>query len=154
MEELTSFIPKGRVCAILTVGIQSNRYFCLLNPYCMYTLYAIPNCDTVKKARTWLADHGITYQFHDYKKQGIDRPTIEHWLTQKSWEELVNRAGMTWKKLPDSEKPIDAEGAIALMLEKPSVIRRPLIESNGQVVALGFKAGEYDTTFGQQTITN
>ncbi|GAB3990614.1 ArsC family reductase [Spirosoma daeguense] len=113
----------------------------------MYTLYAIPNCDTVKKARTWLAEHGIDYQFHDYKKQGIDRQTIEHWLTQKSWEELVNKAGQTWKKLPDSEKPTDKEGAIALMLDKTSVIRRPLIESDDKIVALGFKSEEYAETF-------
>ena len=113
----------------------------------MYTLYAIPNCDTVKKARTWLADHGVAYQFHDYKKQGIDRATIERWLMQKPWEELVNRAGATWKKLPDAEKPTTADEAIALMLEKTSVIRRPLIESNGQIVALGFKADDYAATF-------
>lgn len=113
----------------------------------MYTLYAIPNCDTVKKARTWLAEHGVTYQFHDYKKQGIDRRTITHWLTQENWEGLVNRAGTTWKKLPDAEKPTDAEGAIALMLAKPSVIRRPLIELNGQLIALGFKADDYQKTF-------
>ena len=113
----------------------------------MYTLYAIPNCDTVKKARTWLADHGVAYQFHDYKKQGIDRATIERWLTQKPWEELVNRAGATWRKLPDTEKPTTADEAIALMLEKTSVIRRPLIESNGQIVALGFKADDYAATF-------
>lgn len=113
----------------------------------MYTLYAIPNCDTVKKARVWLAEHGINYRFHDYKKQGIDRKTIEHWLTQKPWEELVNRAGTTWKKLLDTEKPTDTEGAVALMLEKPSVIRRPLIEANGQLVALGFKTGQYEETF-------
>ncbi|WP_420148632.1 ArsC family reductase [Spirosoma sp.] len=113
----------------------------------MFTLYAIPNCDTVKKARMWLAEHRIDYTFYDYKKQGIDRQTIEHWLTQKTWEELVNRSGQTWKKLPDSEKPTDAKGAIALMIDKPSVIRRPLIESNGQIVALGFKADDYEKTF-------
>ncbi|RIV17726.1 ArsC family reductase [Fibrisoma montanum] len=113
----------------------------------MYTLYAIPNCDTVKKARTWLAERGIEYQFHDYKKQGVDRPLLERWLAQKPWEELVNRAGTTWKKLPDAEKPTDTEGAIALMLDRPSVIRRPLIETNGQIVALGFKADEYMNAF-------
>jgi len=80
----------------------------------MYTLYAIPNCDTVKKARVWLAEHGVEYQFHDYKKQGIDRQTIEHWLTQKPWEELINRTGATWRKLPDAEKPADTETAINL----------------------------------------
>ncbi len=113
----------------------------------MYTLYAIPNCDTVKKARMWLAEHKVDYQFYDYKKQGIDRKTIEHWLTQKPWEELVNRSGMTWRQLPDAQKPTDATGAIALMLEKPSVIRRPLIEIAGQIVALGFKADQYEETF-------
>ncbi|GAB3496392.1 ArsC family reductase [Spirosoma knui] len=116
----------------------------------MYTLYAIPNCNTVKKARTWLAERGITYQFHDYKKQGIDRTVIERWLTQKSWDELVNKAGLTWKKLPDSEKPLDNEAAITFMIDKPSAIRRPLIESNGQIIALGFKPDEYDRVFGQQ----
>ncbi|QIP15575.1 ArsC family reductase [Spirosoma aureum] len=113
----------------------------------MYTLYAIPNCDTVKKGRAWLAEHNIDYQFYDYKKQGIDRKTIEHWLTQKPWTELVNRAGQTWKKLPDTEKPTNAEEAIALMIDKPSVIRRPLIESNGQIIALGFKADQYEELF-------
>ena len=113
----------------------------------MYTVYAIPNCDTVKKARIWLAEHKIDYEFYDYKKQGIDQKTIERWLTQKPWEELVNRTGMTWRQLPDTQKPTDAARAIALMLEKPSVIRRPLIEKNGQIVALGFKADQYKETF-------
>lgn len=113
----------------------------------MYTLYAIPNCDTVKKARVWLADHGIDYQFHDYRKQGIDQKTIEHWLTQKPWEELVNRAGLTWKKLSDAEKPTDSAAAIALMIEKPSVIRRPLIEADENIVALGFNTATYEETF-------
>lgn len=115
----------------------------------MYTLYAIPNCDTVKKARTWLAEQGVAYTFYDYKKAGIDRATLERWLSQKSWEELVNRAGTTWKKLPDTEKPTDTEAAIALMMEKPSVIRRPLIEADGHIVALGFKPDEYSRAFGR-----
>lgn len=113
----------------------------------MFTLYAIPNCDTVKKARVWLAEHNIAYQFHDYKKSGIDQKTIERWLTQKPWEELVNRAGTTWKKLPDSDKPTDAAGAVALMMEKPSVIRRPIIEADGKIIALGFNAPAYEETF-------
>lgn len=113
----------------------------------MYTLYAIPNCDTVKKARVWLSEHGVDYQFYDYKKQGINQKTIERWLTQKPWEDLVNRAGTTWKKLPDTEKPTDAKGAMALMIEKPSVIRRPLMEADGQIVALGFNADQYKETF-------
>ncbi|OIN61064.1 ArsC family reductase [Arsenicibacter rosenii] len=114
----------------------------------MKTLFAIPNCDTVKKARTWLAAQGIDYQFHDYKKQGIDRATIGHWLTQKPWEELINRAGTTWKKLPDAEKPTTQEGAIQLMIDKPSVIRRPLIEQDGRIIALGFKPDQYEQLFG------
>ncbi|GAB2541682.1 ArsC family reductase [Spirosoma aerophilum] len=113
----------------------------------MYILYAIPNCDTVKKARAWLASHTVTYQFHDYKKQGIDQKTIQNWLTQKPWEELVNRSGLTWKKLPDNEKPTDAASAVALMMEKPSVIRRPLIEKDGQIIALGFNETTYEETF-------
>ncbi|GAB3927007.1 ArsC family reductase [Larkinella terrae] len=115
----------------------------------MYTLYAIPNCDTVKKARVWLAEHGVDYQFHDYKKQGIDRKTIENWLTQKPWEELVNRSGSTWRQLPDAEKPTQAEAAIALMIEKPSVIRRPLIEAENRIIALGFKPEAYENVFSQ-----
>ena len=113
----------------------------------MYTIYAIPTCDTVKKARTWLDAHQIDYQFQDYKKQGIDRKTIEHWLMQRPWEELVNMRGTTWKKLAENEKPTNAEEAISLMIAKPSVIRRPLIESNGQIVALGFNEAQYAETF-------
>ncbi|GAB3909910.1 ArsC family reductase [Larkinella knui] len=113
----------------------------------MYILYAIPNCDTVKKARVWLADHGIEYQFHDYKKHGIDRKTIERWLTQKPWEDLVNRAGTTWRQLPEAEKPTQADDAIALMIDKPSVIRRPLIEAEEKIIALGFKPDDYENVF-------
>lgn len=113
----------------------------------MYTLYAISNCDTVKKARVWLAEHAVTYQFHDYKKSGIDRETLDRWLTQKPWEQLVNRSGTTWRKLPDVEKPTNAEEAIALMMEKPSVIRRPIIESDEKIVAMGFDAPTYAETF-------
>jgi arsenate reductase len=127
--------------------MKKTGYFRFQQPVIMYTLFAIPNCDTVKKARVWLAEHGVDYQFHDYKKQGIDQPTIEHWLTQKPWEELVNRNGQTWKKLPDAEKPIDAAGATALMMAKPSVIRRPLIEADGRIVALGFNPATYSETF-------
>ena len=113
----------------------------------MYTVYAISNCDTVKKARAWLDSHRIVYQFHDYRKQGIDRLTIDCWLTQRDWTELVNRAGTTWRKLPDAEKPTDAEGAIALMLANPSVIRRPLIEANGLLLTVGFTADAYEKAF-------
>ena len=133
---------------MLVLEMRRVSYFCAgKNFSIMYTLYAIPNCDTVKKARFWLAEHGIDYTFHDYKKQGIDRQTIERWLTQKTWEELVNRAGMTWKQLPDDNKPTNAEEAITLMIQKPSVIRRPLVEAADRIVALGFKAADYYETF-------
>lgn len=115
----------------------------------MYILYAIPNCDTVKKARVWLAQHGVDYQFHDYKKQGIDRATLHRWLSQKPWPELLNRTGTTWRRLPETDKPTDAEGAVALMMAQPSVIRRPLIEADGQIVALGFTPDNYATVLGQ-----
>ncbi|PRY44269.1 Spx/MgsR family transcriptional regulator [Spirosoma oryzae] len=113
----------------------------------MYTLYAIPNCDTVKKARAWLAENDVDYQFYDYKKQGVDRLTLVRWLTQMPWTQLVNQNGQTWRKLPEAERPTDADGAITLMLEKPSVIRRPLIEQNGRVVALGFSGEQYTEAF-------
>lgn len=117
----------------------------------MYTFYAIPNCDTVKKARAWLAEHGVDYRFHDYKRQGIDRDTLTRWLAQRPWEDLVNRAGTTWKQLADADKPTNAEEAITLMLAKPSVIRRPLIEADKRIVALGFKPELYQQIFEQRS---
>ncbi|MBO9637101.1 Spx/MgsR family RNA polymerase-binding regulatory protein [Siphonobacter aquaeclarae] len=111
----------------------------------MLTLFAIPNCDTVKKARVWLDGKGISYQFHDYKKEGIDRKTIENWLKQKPWDELINKASTTWKAL--EVKPENAEEAIAAMIDNPSVIRRPLIESDGKIIAQGFKADKYEEIF-------
>ncbi len=110
-------------------------------------LYGIPNCNTVKKARTWLDEHGISYEFHDFKKQGIDIPTLENWLSQTSWEKLVNRAGMTWRGLSDETKSsiIDNNSAIQLMMEKTSVIKRPVLVRNGQILCLGFD----ETTYGK-----
>jgi Spx/MgsR family transcriptional regulator len=131
-------------------GASDKQHSTLTNNHqipSMYTLYAIPNCDTVKKARAWLAENDIDYQFYDYKKQGIDRLTLVRWLTQMPWTQLVNQNGQTWRKLPETERPADAEDAIALMLEKPSVIRRPLIEQNGRVVALGFSEDKYMEAF-------
>jgi Spx/MgsR family transcriptional regulator len=108
-------------------------------------LYGIPNCGTVKKARAWLDEHCIAYTFHDYKKQGVKQATLEQWLAQMPWEKLVNRAGMTWRGLSDAEKATvtDDAGAIALMLAKPSVIRRPIVVENDTIVAVGFDAGHY-----------
>lgn len=114
----------------------------------MLKVYGIPNCDTVKKAITWLKDHNVAYEFHDYKKLGISEAKLEEWLTQVPYDKLVNRAGTTFKKLTDEEKAkiTDNASAIALMLEKTSVIKRPVVESD-KILAMGFKAEEYENIF-------
>lgn len=111
----------------------------------MMKVYGIPNCGTVKKARVWLDEHGVAYEFHDYKKQGVDSATLEIWLAQMPWEKLVNRAGMTWRGLSDEEKAAvtDNASAIALMMDKPSVIRRPIVVRDGKILAVGFDAATY-----------
>lgn len=113
------------------------------------TLYGIPNCDTVKKARTWLADNGHDFTFHDFKKQGLSRELVEGWLKDLDWETLVNRKGMTWRNLPDERKAqiVDNDSAIALMLENPSVIKRPVLVGQGPA-SVGFSAAQYATKFG------
>ena len=116
----------------------------------MITVYGIPNCNTVKKARTWLEERGIAYEFHDYKKKGVSREKLEHWLTQVPWEKLLNRAGMTWRKLSDEQKAMvtDADAAAGLMQSSTSIIKRPLIENaDGKVVTLGFSEQEYEKLF-------
>lgn len=108
-------------------------------------LFGIPNCNTVKKARDWLASNSIAYQFHDFKKNGIHQELIAGWLDQVPWEKLVNRAGMTWRNLSDAEKAavIDAPSALNLMLTKPSVIKRPVLVKDGKIVSLGFTEAAY-----------
>ena len=108
-------------------------------------LYGIPNCNTVKKARTWLEENGIAYEFHDFKKLGIDEATINQWLTQKPWDKLVNRAGMTWRNLSDVKKTAVTDNASAtqLMIAKTSVIKRPLLVKDGALLALGFDEATY-----------
>ena len=112
-------------------------------------LYGIPNCDTVKKARTWLADNGHAFDFHDFKKQGLARATLAHWLEQVDWETLVNRKGTTWRKLSDERRAqvVDKASALDLMLEQPSVIKRPVLAGAGGL-ALGFSADDYAARFG------
>ena len=111
------------------------------------TLYGIPNCDTVKKARTWLADRGVAYDFHDYKKSGIDREHLETWADALGWEKLLNRAGTTFRKLPDADKAdVDRAKAIELMLEHPSTIKRPVVEHDGQYL-VGFKPDAWNAAF-------
>jgi len=107
------------------------------------TLYGIKNCDTMKKAWTFLDAAGVAYEFHDYKKTGIDRATLEGWVRQLGWEVLLNRAGTTFKKLPDADKAgIDAQKAIALMLAQPSMIKRPVLARRGKLY-VGFKPETY-----------
>ena len=115
------------------------------------TLYGIPNCDTVKKARTWLADNGHEFNFHDFKKQGLSRELVNGWLEQLDWETLVNRKGMTWRKLSDERKAqiVDKASAAELMLENPSVIKRPVLQGVGRV-SVGFSADAYAAKFRAQ----
>ena len=114
----------------------------------MLKVYGIPNCDTVKKATVWLKNKRVAYEFHDYKKLGISEAKLEEWLTQVPYDKLINRAGTTFKKLTDEEKAkiTDNASAISLMLEKTSVIKRPIVESD-KILAMGFKAQEYDEVF-------
>lgn len=103
------------------------------------TLYGIPNCDTVKKARVWLESQGLAYDFHDYKKLGADADRLKAWCAALGWEQVLNRAGTTFRKLPDADKAgLDEARAIALMLDQPSMIKRPIVEHSGGVLA-GFK---------------
>jgi Spx/MgsR family transcriptional regulator len=112
------------------------------------TLYGIRNCDTMKKAWTWLDQKGVAYDFHDYKKQGIDRARLEAWAQRVGWEKLLNRAGTTFKKLPEADKQgIDEEKAIALMQAQPSMIKRPVLEADGRLL-VGFKPADYEAAFG------
>jgi len=108
-------------------------------------LYGIPNCNTVKKARDWLDANNITYEFHDFKKQGIVEATIQHWLTQYPWEKLINRAGLTWRGLDEATKSgiTDNASATALMQAKTSVIKRPILVKDGKTLALGFDENAY-----------
>lgn len=112
-------------------------------------LYGIPNCNTVKKAREWLAQNAIEYTFHDFKKDGVDAATLNEWLQQQPWEKLVNRAGMTWRGLSDASKAavIDNASATQLMLEKSSVIKRPILSRDGKILALGFDEKLYASLF-------
>ena len=108
-------------------------------------LYGIPNCSTVKKAREWLDSNNVAYEFHDFKKQGIDAATLQDWLNQQPWEKLVNRAGMTWRGLTDEEKSSvkDDASAAGLMQAKTSVIKRPVLVADGRILMLGFDPDKY-----------
>ncbi|MBX6329436.1 MAG: ArsC family reductase [Pseudolabrys sp.] len=108
------------------------------------TIYGIKNCDTTRKARAWLDKTGIAYVFHDYKLAGIARDKLESWVRKVGWETLLNRAGTTYRKLPDEKKRNLTESkAIALMLAHPSLIKRPVLERPGGELLVGFKPEDY-----------
>lgn len=113
----------------------------------MTTLYGIPNCDTMKKARTWLDQAGVDYRFHNYKKDGLSTELAEQWLAELGWEALINKRGTTWRKLSDEQKSgMDNNTALSVMLDNPSIIKRPLLDTGSNKV-LGFKAEQYESLF-------
>jgi arsenate reductase len=116
----------------------------------MTTMYGIKNCDTIKKARKWLEDRGVAYDFHDYRASGIDAARLNKWSDALGWQAVLNRAGTTFRALPDAEKQgLDQDKAIALMIAQPSMIKRPMVEHGGKLL-LGFKPAEYEAAFAAQ----
>lgn len=106
-------------------------------------LYGIKNCDTVKKARNWLDENGIEHEFHDFKKDGLDSELLSQWEQAVGWETLLNRRGTTWRKLPDEVRDtISAQSAHDIMLENPSIIKRPVVDRDGEI-SVGFNADEW-----------
>jgi arsenate reductase len=113
------------------------------------TIYGIKSCDTMRKARAWLDKRGVAYAFHDYKTKGIERAKLEGWAKKAGWETLLNRAGLTFKKLPDKDKAnVTEKKALALMLKRPSMIKRPVLELGGGKLLVGFQPDEYEKTLG------
>jgi arsenate reductase (glutaredoxin) len=113
------------------------------------TIYGIKNCDTMKKARAWLDKAGVDYAFHDYKTAGIDRATLQDWARRAGWETLLNRAGTTFRKLPEAEKEGLSEAkALKLMEAQPSMIKRPVLV-RGKTLLVGFKPADYESAFGK-----
>ena len=114
------------------------------------TIYGIKNCDTMKKARVWLDKHCVAYAFHDYKTEGIDKKTLEGWAKKLGWETILNRAGTTFRKLPETDKTgLTEKKAIGLMLAQPSMIKRPVLEVGGTLLA-GFKPDAYASLFAKK----
>lgn len=112
-------------------------------------LYGIPNCNTVKKARNYLENFGVAYEFHDFKKHGVTEAMLAGWLKQTGWQKLLKKTGPTWGKLPDEVKSSinNDDSALKLMLDKPNVIRRPVLEQDGNVLATGFDEAVYSQLF-------
>lgn len=113
----------------------------------MNKLFGIPNCDTIKKARKWMTENGIEYEFHDYKKLGVPEKELKNWIKQVGWEVLLNKRGTTWRKLDESTKEsVDEKLAIQIMLENPSIIKRPVLDSNDKII-VGFSEENYSHIF-------
>ena len=113
------------------------------------TIYGIKNCDTMKTARAWLDKHKVAYAFHDYKSAGIERAKLEGWAKKAGWETLLNRAGTTFRKLPEKDKEgVTEKKAIALMLAQPSMIKRPVLELPRGKLLVGFKPDDYQAAIG------
>lgn len=113
------------------------------------TIYGIKNCDTMKKARAWLDAKGIAYAFHDYKTAGVDKAHLAAWVAEHGWETVLNRAGTTFRALPEADKTgLDADKAIALMLANPSMIKRPVLDL-GERRLVGFKPEIYESVLGR-----
>ena len=112
----------------------------------MTILYGIPNCDTVKRARDWLAGRGVAYEFHDFKKQGVPADHLAAWAQAAGWERVLNRKGTTWRKLPEAQQAsvVDAASAQALMREQASVIKRPVVEWDDGRITVGFDAVDWE----------
>ena len=112
------------------------------------TVFGIPNCDTVKKARNWLDEHAITYTFHDFKKQGVPEDQLLQWMDAAGWEKVLNRQGTTWRKLDEAVKNSvhDANSAAAVMQEHASTIKRPVVEWADGTITVGFKADDWNAT--------
>jgi len=113
----------------------------------MTTLYGIKNCDTIKKAKKWLESNNIEFQFHDFRKDGLDKKQLQQWVDELGWEILLNKRGTTWRQLPDDVKDtIDEKNAIELMLENPAIIKRPVLDMGSKRV-VGFKDADYQQLF-------
>lgn len=114
----------------------------------MVTIYGIPNCDTMKKARVWLDQHGVQHRFHDYRKDGVDKARLEGWVAEHGWETILNRSGTTFRALPDAAKAdLDAGKAVELMLAQPGMIKRPVLDLGDRRI-VGFKPAVYEAAFG------
>lgn len=117
-------------------------------------LYGIPNCDTVKKARVWLTEHDVAFEFHDFKKNGVTAAQLERWVSAVGWEKVLNRQGTTWRRLdPAAQNAVkDAASAISLLMEQPSAIKRPVVEWSDKAddVTVGFKADEWHARLSAQ----